>query len=93
MLRWTEWQNDNQSEQRNVTSTATVSDAMLWNGDAPVIAAKNFSFLEISWKLSHTRPIPVCKPKLQLREWDGKARLDDSSYQLNVTNNSMNSTR
>ena len=30
----TELQTDNQSEQRNVTSTATVSDALVWNGDS-----------------------------------------------------------
>ena len=32
----------NQSEQRNVTSTATVSDAMLWNGDSPLRLARTF---------------------------------------------------
>ena len=35
-VRKTERQTDNQSEQRNVTSTATVSDAMVWNGDSPL---------------------------------------------------------
>ena len=35
-------QTDNQSEQRNMTSTATVSDTMVWNGDSPLWLAREF---------------------------------------------------
>ena len=65
---------NNQSEQRNVTYDGEWRDGLeRWLSS--VIGPHICRRLEISVKLSHARPIPVCKPKVQLRERDGKARL------------------
>ena len=74
VLIWTERQTDNlRAEKRDLHSDVEWHDGLeRWLSS--VVAEAVSELLEIFLKRRHARHIPVCKPKVKLRERDGKAR-------------------